>query len=140
MTEQRIADVPPVALELHRAIARWDVASGDAIGERGRLVIDVAGKTIGIFRLDGALVAYENRCPHQGGPVCQGLIVAAVREVLDEQRVSHGMGFDESDPHIVCPWHGYEFRIATGRHAGVERIGLKTIPVEEDEGRVYVVL
>jgi nitrite reductase/ring-hydroxylating ferredoxin subunit len=119
---------------------RWDAAASEAVPERGRLVIDVANTTVGIFRVDGKLYAFENVCPHQGGPVCQGLLIDGVREVLNEGKVSLGMAFDASDPHIVCPWHGYEFRIETGRHAAIDRIGLRSFPVEESGGRVYVVV
>jgi nitrite reductase/ring-hydroxylating ferredoxin subunit len=45
------------------------------VPERGRLVVDCGGTSIGIFRLDGVLHAYENLCPHAGGPVCQGLMI-----------------------------------------------------------------
>ena len=55
------------------------------IAENGRLVLDIGETTIAIFRVRGRLFAYENRCPHMGGPVCQGLIIPAVRELLDER-------------------------------------------------------
>ena len=66
----------------------------DSIPEHGRLVLDIGDKTIGIFRVGGRLHAYENTCPHMGGPVCQGLIIPAVREVLNDRQVSTGYRFD----------------------------------------------
>ena len=51
--------------------------------EGGRLVVDVGETTIGIFRVDGNLYAYLNKCAHQGGPVCQGKIIPRVNEVID---------------------------------------------------------
>jgi nitrite reductase/ring-hydroxylating ferredoxin subunit len=140
MSEIPSSTSTPAAARAKPSSRRWDAGEAALVAERGRLVIDVGGTTVGIFRVDGKLYAYENVCPHQGGPVCQGLIIDAVREVLDEGKVSLGMAFDADEPHIVCPWHGYEFRIATGRHAAVDRIGLRTIPVEEIGGRVYVVV
>src|SRR5215212_1042218 len=88
-------------------------ARSENIPENGRFVIDIGDKTIGIFRVGGRLHAYENTCPHMGGPVCQGLIIPAVREVVNDQQVSTGYRFDESEMRIVCPWHGYEFSIET---------------------------
>ena len=60
------------------------VGRSEDVPEGGRHVVDVAGTTIGVFRFKGRLYAYENVCPHQGGPVCQGRLVPRVAEVLDE--------------------------------------------------------
>ena len=35
------------------------------------------GSEIGVFRLGDEFFAYENKCPHLEGPVCQGKILAA---------------------------------------------------------------
>jgi nitrite reductase/ring-hydroxylating ferredoxin subunit len=75
-----------------------------------------------------------------GGPVCQGLIIPAVRELVDERKVSTGYAFDESEMRIVCPWHGYEFSIETGSHPGKPSIRLTPVPVEEIDGEIYVTL
>ena len=111
-----------------------------SIPDNGRLVVDIGDRTIGIFRVGGKLHAYENSCPHMGGPVCQGLIIPAVREVLNDKQVSTGYRFDESEMRIVCPWHGYEFSIETGSHPGKESIRLKRVQVDEEGGEVYVTL
>lgn len=120
--------------------ARYLAADSADIPENGRLVVDIGDTTIGIFRVGGRLFAYENNCPHMGGPVCQGLVIPAVREVLDEHKVSRGYTFDESEMRIVCPWHGYEFAIETGSHPAKPSIRLTPVTVEEQDGRVYVVV
>jgi nitrite reductase/ring-hydroxylating ferredoxin subunit len=112
----------------------------DAIPPNGRLVVDIGDTTVGIFRVGGRLVAYENSCPHMGGPVCQGLIIPAVRELVDDRRVSTGYAFDESEMRIVCPWHGYEFAIETGAHPAQSSIRLRRFDVDESGGDVYVTL
>ena len=112
----------------------------ESIPEHGRLVIDVGDTTLGIFRVGGRLFAYENRCPHMGGPVCQGLVIPAVRELLNDRQVSTGYAFDESEMRIVCPWHGYEFSIESGSHPARASIRLKRVPVDEEGGEVYVTL
>ena len=111
-----------------------------SIPDNGRLVVDIGDRTIGIFRVAGKLHAYENTCPHMGGPVCQGLIIPAVREVLNDRQVSTGYRFDESEMRIVCPWHGYEFTIETGSHPAKHSIRLTPVGVEEEGGEVYVTL
>lgn len=116
----------------------WRVGASHEIPEQGRLVVDAGDMTIGVFRIDGKLVAYENRCAHMGGPVCQGLMVPRVKEKLDEAGAICGSEFDESDMHIACPWHGYEYSLKTGRHAAKTTIGLKSVAVEERDGEVFL--
>ena len=106
--------------------------------EQGRLVVDAGTRTIGVFRLDGLVYAYLNVCPHQGGPVCQGAILPRVVENMNESHASTGFEFHISDRHIVCPWHGYEFDIRTGRHAGCSWMRLTSIAVEEADGEIIV--
>jgi nitrite reductase/ring-hydroxylating ferredoxin subunit len=129
-----VRDSPPAAPARHLA------AASDQIPEQGRLVLDIGETTIGIFRVGGRLFAYVNSCPHMGGPVCQGLTIPAVREVVGDDRVSRGCTFDESELRIVCPWHGYEFAIETGSHPAKPSIRLTSVAVEEADGEVYVTL
>ncbi len=108
-------------------------------GERDRKIIVRGELEIGVFRIDGAFYAYENNCVHQGGPVCQGKILGKVEEMLGEDMTSKGLRFSETDIHIVCPWHGYEYNLKTGRHPGDRRVRLKPYEVKVDDGEVYVV-
>ncbi len=114
------------------------VGPSNEVSEGGRLIIDVAGLTVGIFRFQGKLYAYENRCAHEGGPVCQGKIVPRVTEIIDEGGASRGFAFDEERLHIVCPWHGYEYDIQTGTHPGKPAAKLRRIAVEENPSGIYV--
>ena len=114
------------------------VAKSTDVPELGRLVIDLDQRTIGIFRVNCKLYAYDNVCPHQGGPVCQGKIMPKVRESIEANHEAHGMVYDRSEMHIICPWHGAEYIITTGRHATVADIGLSAVDVQEQEGMVYV--
>jgi nitrite reductase/ring-hydroxylating ferredoxin subunit len=123
-----------------RARSRHRAARSEGIPDNGRLVVDIGDETVGIFRVRGRLFAYRNTCAHMGGPVCQGLIIPAVRELIDERKISTGYAFDESEMRIVCPWHGYEFSIETGSHPGKPSIRLTPVPVEEVEGEIYVTL
>ena len=111
--------------------------SGD-IAEGGRIVRDVAATTVGVFRVAGQLYAYENTCPHQGGPVCQGLLIPRGEEKLNAARGAEGFRFDETDPRLVCPWHGFEFSLTTGCHPGSAEIRLTAFEVTEEGGMVYV--
>lgn len=110
------------------------------IVEGGRKVIAVEGDEIGVFRVDGTLYAWKNHCPHQGGPICQGRLIKGVEERLDGEKRSLGIHYVEDSLHVVCPWHGYEFDVKTGRHAGVSSVRLASYPVTLRDGDVYVVV
>src|SRR3954453_14488779 len=105
--------------------------------EGGRVVVDVDGTEVGIFRLDGELYAWENRCAHVGGPVCQGVLMNRVVERLDDQRRSLGDDFSDT-LHIVCPWHGYEYDVRTGVPPADPDARLRAFDVEEREGEILV--
>ena len=114
------------------------VGAGERVPEGGRLVVDVGDKTIGIFRVEGKLYAWENRCAHQGGPVCQGKIIPRVTEIIEPGGESRGFAFDEASLHIVCPWHGFEYGIRTGVHPGRPSAKLIRVAVEEAADGIYV--
>src|SRR5258708_33944923 len=107
------------------------VGKSTDVPELGRLVVDVGQRTIGIFRVNGKLYAYDNVCPHQGGPVCQGKIMPKVRENIDADRQAHGMVYDRSEMPIACPWPGADFAIPTGRPATPPAIRLAASPARE---------
>ena len=120
-------------------VLRWIAGRSDEVAEGGRLVIDAGEKSVGIFRVEGKLYAYLNVCVHRGGPVCQGQMLPRVVEVIDEMtKTQNGLAFDKTDPHIVCPWHGFEYSIKTGFHAVDHTIKLTPVPVDEEEGTIYV--
>ena len=106
--------------------------------EGGRVVIDVDGFEVGIFRVDGRLHAWENRCAHHGGPVCQGMLIHRVIERLDGEKQSLGDDYSAS-LNIVCPWHGYEYDVCTGMHPG-DAARLTAVAVTEREGNIVVEL
>ncbi len=109
-------------------------------GDRERKIVVSADAEIGVFRVAGAYYAYENNCAHQGGPICQGRILNKVEEVLDEGKRSQGLRFSDSEVHVVCPWHGYEYSLRTGRHPGDKNIRLRPYDVKVKDGDVYVVV
>ncbi|MSO80273.1 MAG: hypothetical protein EXQ97_01185 [Alphaproteobacteria bacterium] len=82
-------------------------------------MIAAEGVEIGVFRVVGELFAWHNECPHQGGPVCQGRLMKGVEERLDADRRSLGIHYAEGRLNLACPWHGWEFDLRSGRHAGL---------------------
>jgi len=116
------------------------VGDVSAFEERGRKVFAEGDLEIGVFRIGDAFHAWENNCPHMGGPVCQGRILNRVEEVLDASKASLGPRFVDEDIHLICPWHGFEFDIRTGTHPGDPGTKLKGFETRVKEGKVYVVI
>jgi nitrite reductase/ring-hydroxylating ferredoxin subunit len=104
-----------------------------------RRIVFVNDLEIGVFRQDGQFYAYSNNCLHQGGPACEGLIIAKVEERILADQTSTGLYFSEQETHFVCPWHGYEYDIKTGEFVGNRRMKLRKYPVVQKDGGVYVV-
>lgn len=103
-------------------------------------IVQANGVEIGVFRQDDRYYAYKNICPHQGGPVCEGMRIPKVRIELDAERRFRRHHFDGGEMHIVCPWHGWEFKLETGQAAGDPSIRLKRYEVVERDGSLYVAI
>tara|TARA_A200000113_G_scaffold219694_1_gene228775 strand:- start:473 stop:844 length:372 start_codon:yes stop_codon:yes gene_type:complete len=108
--------------------------------EGTKKIFNLGENEVGVFRLGEKFYAWNNICPHQGGPVCQGRLYPRVRENLDENKKSHGRLYDEDNLNIVCPWHGLEFDVRTGKHPGNEEIALDPFPIQIDGGEIYVIV
>jgi nitrite reductase/ring-hydroxylating ferredoxin subunit len=72
-------------------------------------VVTVEGLSIGVFNVRGRYHALLNRCAHQAGPLCLGEITGLAISALPGEATwtRHG-------EIIRCPWHRWEFDIATG--------------------------
>ena len=110
------------------------------LAEGERRVISCDGTEVGIFNVDGELVAWYNQCAHRGGPVCQGRVYRQVREPVDENGETRTLQYDPKRKNIVCPWHGWEFDLRTGHHPGGARFALRRAKLEIADGHVYVVV
>jgi nitrite reductase/ring-hydroxylating ferredoxin subunit len=74
-----------------------------------RRIVTAGGRSIGVFRVGDRFYALRNRCPHQGGPLCTGHVLRRV--VSDEP----GVVRHSDEALIACPWHGWEYDLATGQ-------------------------
>jgi len=104
-----------------------------------RRLVFVADEEIGVFRDNGQYFAYSNFCLHQGGPACEGLLIAKVEERILPDQTSRGMHFSDTANHFVCPWHGYEYDMKTGECVPDRRLKLHKYQVIEKEGAIYVI-
>jgi nitrite reductase/ring-hydroxylating ferredoxin subunit len=95
-------------------------------------LVTVKGRDIGIFNVAGKFYALANRCPHRGGPLCHGRITGLAQSngPGDYRRIRPG-------EFLRCPWHGWEFEIATGqsycdpKSMRIRQFDVKVAPGEE---------
>ena len=109
-----------------------------APGQR-KIVVPFRGRAgIGVFNVAGTFYALRNLCPHKSGPLCTG--AATGRMVADRPPGADGFGLEwERDGEIIrCPWHLWEFEIATGRCLVDRRVRVKTYQVVIEDGQIVV--
>ena len=83
--------------------------------------VHIAGHDIAIFNLGDRFLAVENRCPHRGGPLADGII---------------------SGRTVVCPLHAWKVDLQSGQVANrpLEGSCLRTFPAEVRDGVVMLEL
>ena len=107
-------------------MARHVVAPVSEIAPGTSKIVDVAGRSIGVFNVNGEFCALINRCPHEGAPLCIGFVLARfTADRPGEYRLErHG-------EMLRCPWHGWEFDIKTGQSwCHPESVKARTYQVE----------
>jgi nitrite reductase/ring-hydroxylating ferredoxin subunit len=57
------------------------------------MVVEINGKALALFNIDGTFYAIDNTCLHRGGPLGEGEV--------------------EGDE-VSCPWHGWQYNVKTG--------------------------
>jgi nitrite reductase/ring-hydroxylating ferredoxin subunit len=75
-----------------------------------RQLVDVKGRAIVVFNVNGEFFALANRCPHQGGSLVQGHLVGLI-----EASEPGCYRYSRRGEIIRCPWHGWEFDLRTGK-------------------------
>lgn len=85
----------------------------EELPDKSSKIVQVGNKKIALFNYNNQITAIGNACLHRGGPLGLGEVKACY------------------DGHYVsCPWHGWEYNIATGSAA----------PGYKDQQAVYEVL
>lgn len=98
-------------------------------------IVKVRNLELGIFNVDGALHALPNICPHQFGPLSKGTVTGMM---VCNVRTDWRFNWIREGEIVVCPWHGLEFEISTGRALSLDRYSVRVFPVSVvgDEVRV----
>ncbi len=101
----------------------------------GSVMIVPRGKFgIGVYNVGGAFYALTNYCLHRGAPLCRGQVTGKVvaGDAPYESRMIRAGEF------LRCPWHGWEFEIATGRAVAYPERAIRTYPVRVEDGTVIL--
>ncbi|MCG7205123.1 Rieske (2Fe-2S) protein [Streptomyces arenae] len=83
---------------------------------------------IGVFNVNGEFYALKNTCPHMGGPLCKGTVRGtSAAEVTPDGQPE--VRWERAGEIVSCPWHHWEFEIATGRTIFSSRQRVRGYPV-----------
>jgi nitrite reductase/ring-hydroxylating ferredoxin subunit len=91
-------------------VSRHVVAGVAEVAPGSCKLVTAKGREIGVFNVGGKFYALANRCPHKGGPLCSGRITG-----LAQSRGPGDYRLIRAGEFLRCPWHGWEFEIATGQ-------------------------
>lgn len=92
----------------------------DDIPARGARCVRTAHGRIAVFRTAaGEVFAMDDRCPHRGGPLSDGIV--------------HGNA-------VTCPLHNMVISLETGDALGADEGHVRTYPVRNEEGRLSIAL
>ena len=98
-------------------MSRCEVVSTSEVTVDKAKLVRVDGVELILFRVGDGYRAYRNVCPHANAPLHTG-------------RVAGGT--------LRCPWHGWEFDLATGRHVLQPACTLDAYPLEVEGDRLFV--
>jgi len=98
-------------------------------------IVDTPIGSVGVVRTPRGFFAVRNRCPHMDGPLCVG---SAVTTTMAPSRPFEYL-VDHEHAVVRCPWHRWEFDVATGENVGrITRARLATYRVELRDRDVFV--
>lgn len=114
------------------------VADLEDLKAAGRKIVRVDNTDVALLYFADQVLAFENVCAHMGGPVGEGMIIEKVVSELDDQGRVIKDNFKEDEPHLVCPWHGWEYKLPSLQCAAAPERKLRSFPVALDGDRIMV--
>ncbi len=79
--------------------------------------VEAGGRKIALFNVEGKFYAIDNTCKHRGGPIGEGELTGTS---------------------VICPWHGWEYDVTTGKNLDDDSIQLGCYPVEVEGDDVLI--
>lgn len=94
------------------------VGSLSDIPRRGARCVRTPAGRVAIFRTaDDRVFAIDDRCPHKGGPLSEGIV--------------HGAA-------VTCPLHNWVISLETGKAQGADEGAVRTIPAKVEGELIYI--
>jgi 3-phenylpropionate/trans-cinnamate dioxygenase ferredoxin subunit len=81
----------------------------------GKKLVEIDGRAIAVFNIDGVLYAIDDICTHDGGPLADGELIGC---------------------EIECPRHGARFDVRTGRPLcmpAIEPVSVHSVELRGDD-------
>lgn len=114
----------------------FDVGHVTEFPDGTRKLLDVGGRSLGVYRTHGKFYAIQNLCPHALAPIAFGELQGTMLP-SDYGEFEYGL----EGLVLRCIWHGWEFDIRSGETVcGTDRRRLVTFPVVVEDDRVIVTL
>ena len=99
-------------------MANWTRLSPVSDCPPGTALELIAGdRVVALFNVEGTFYALDGVCPHQGGPLGQGVLSGCI---------------------VTCPWHGWQFDVRSGQHQITPRIVQPRFEVRVEEDWILV--
>jgi nitrite reductase/ring-hydroxylating ferredoxin subunit len=111
-----------------------DVGAAGDLPDGAVRVVRVGRRELGIARWGDSYYAIRNVCPHQLGPLAAGRV--RLKLVLGERFGQ--LAVEEGSPVIACPWHGWEFELASGCALTDPAFRVAVYPVSVEDERLVV--
>ncbi|MBI4374390.1 MAG: Rieske 2Fe-2S domain-containing protein [Deltaproteobacteria bacterium] len=92
------------------------ISKSDVPVHEGR-VVEVKGKQIALFNVEGKICAIDNTCIHRGGPLGEGSFDGTV---------------------VTCPWHGWQYDVTTGVSPVNPAAKVQTFPCKVEGNDVLI--
>ena len=73
------------------------LAKTDEVAPGQGKMVEVEGKKIALFNVEGSFYAIDDICTHRGGPLSEGSL---------------------EGKQVTCPWHGARYDVTTGEVLG----------------------
>lgn len=95
-----------------------DIGALSDVPPQGARVVKTAAGCVAIFRTaDDQVFALDDRCPHKGGPLSEGIV--------------HGAS-------VTCPLHGWVFDMSSGMAQGADEGEITTYGARVEAGRILL--
>lgn len=95
------------------------IAKLEQIPANGCFVVELKGKKIALYNVDGKVYATEAECTHMKAPLCKGKILQG--------------------KYVQCPWHGATFSLETGEvMSGPTEKPIKVYKVKVENSEVFI--